>query len=657
MTVSVKYRPDIDGLRAIAVLPVVLYHTGVPGFSGGFVGVDIFFVISGFLITANIYKEIIENNFTIVGFYQRRIRRIFPALFGMLLVTTVVASAILMPVDFKSFCGSLIATALFSSNFFFWLKSGYFDPSAETAPLLHTWSLAVEEQYYVIFPIVMMLLADRLKYWRTVLAVLFCISLGVSIVELRHDATGAFYLPWSRMWELLIGALLSLEWFPAPKTPMVRHALGLIGLALILGTILLYSPTTPFPGLAALPPCLGATLILYANTEGQTLVGRILSAKPLVWVGLISYSLYLWHWPLLAFGHYYLMRPFTPLEQALLFASALLLADLSWRFVEWPFRRGRARPPLGLFVGAGVSMAVAITFGLAGFAGGGLPQRLPPQARLLAATANDINPHRGQCDRMSPKAVLDGKACQIGAGVSAPVTFALLGDSFADALAPGVDIAAQRAGRRGVVLTASGCYPLYGVDQGDVYCRNHTDATYREILSTPSIDTVVIVARWTAVAHGTRFGSVGGDEFFTDAQSNGPSFSENVKVLQRSIVRTVTLLRPRRVIFVAYIPEQAVDVPREAAFQSYFTPTPRIGVTRAVFDGRQDAVHAILDRDAASLGFQVIDIGSKLCDADGCSAMRGRTPLYVDDNHLSTSAAVSLSPLFEAALRRPGAKG
>lgn len=656
MTVSVKYRPDIDGLRAVAVLPVVLYHTGVSGFSGGFVGVDIFFVISGFLITANIFTEIREKRFTIAGFYERRIRRIFPALFCTLLATLVVSAAIMMPMDFKSFCESLIATSLFSSNFFFWIKSGYFDPSAEVAPLLHTWSLAVEEQYYVIFPILMILLVGRVKYWRTIVAILFCASLTVSIFEVRHDPTGAFYLPWSRMWELLIGALLSLEWFPALRNRNARNALALIGLTLIVGAILLYSPTTRFPGEAALPPCVGAALILYANSLGPTLVGRLLSAKPLVWVGLISYSLYLWHWPLLAFSHYCLMRPFTPPEQALLFSGALLLAYLSWRFVERPFRRGRGRPPLRLFIGAAVSMALAITVGLVGVASGGLPQRLSPQARLLASTVDDINPRRRQCDRLSPQAILDGKSCLIGASAPKPVTFALLGDSFADALAPGVDLAAQHVGRRGLVLTAGGCYPLAGVDQDNVYCRDHSNAVYREVLATPSIDTVIIIGRWSSFANGTRFGAFGGLEFFTDAQSKGPSFSENVKVMQRSIVRTIALLRPRRVIFVAYIPEQAVDVPREAAFESYFTPTPQIGVSRAVFDGRQQIVHAILDPDAASLGFKIIDIGSVLCDARGCSALRKLKPLYVDDNHLNTSTAKSLSGLFEAALGRSSVK-
>ena len=298
----ISYRPDIDGLRAIAVVSVILFHLNA--LRGGFVGVDIFFVISGFLITSLLWKEIqATGTVSLIGFYDRRIRRIFPALFAMFAVSWVVGFLYLFPNEFTAFARSMLAALLSVANLFFWRESGYFAAAASTKPLLHTWSLGVEEQFYVLFPPLLALLyklsARRLKLSLTVLALL---SFALCVALTRSSPDAAFYLPVTRAWQLLFGSLLALNDLAVLRHRLWRNAAALLGLLILGYTLLRFSSATPFPGYMALLPTLAAALLIAAGTKGKTLVGRVLSFKPFVFVGLISYSLYLWHWPLIVFA-------------------------------------------------------------------------------------------------------------------------------------------------------------------------------------------------------------------------------------------------------------------------------------------------------------------------------------------------------------------
>jgi len=284
---ALSYRPDVDGLRALAVLAVVLFHYRVPGFSGGFVGVDIFFVISGYLITGLIVKETAENRFSLRRFYERRVRRIFPALFAMLAVATVAAALLFFPTSFERFGKSLLATAVFGSNFEFWREAGYFDVSADQKPLLHLWSIAVEEQFYLIFPALILLIGMRSKL-KLIMAVatVFAASLAFSIWCIYHAHMAGYYLLPSRMWELMLGALLAIGRLHVPEKWKLHELAAAAGLVLIAYGAFRYSHATPFPGVAALAPCLGAALVIAAG-EGAG-INRVLSLRPVVFVGLIS---------------------------------------------------------------------------------------------------------------------------------------------------------------------------------------------------------------------------------------------------------------------------------------------------------------------------------------------------------------------------------
>lgn len=365
-----KYRPEVDGLRAVAILPVVLYHAGVAGFPGGFIGVDVFFVISGYLITSIILSERRAGHFTLTGFYARRIRRIFPALFVMMAVSYPVAWLLLGPSAMREFAGSIAASTVFLANVYFLDVSGYFATAAELKPLLHNWSLSVEEQFYLFFPMVVLL------SWRAGPKVQAGLFFGLALASLglaqwqisQGDAAPAFFLLQTRLWELLAGALTAL-WLSGVQGAQIREGgryrpLALIGLAMILTAVVAYDGETPFPGVAALLPVVGAVLVItFAAPQG--LAGRVLAWRPIVFVGLLSYSLYLWHVPLLAFT-----RIGTGREDTLLMLGvcgvALGMAYLSWRYVERPFRRLHSLPPQPLFGAAALCMVLLGGLGFAG---------------------------------------------------------------------------------------------------------------------------------------------------------------------------------------------------------------------------------------------------------------------------------------------------
>jgi len=501
-----KYRSDVDGLRALAVLSIVLYHLGLP-LHGGFIGVDIFFTISGFLIGSIILRQSADRIFTFAGFYERRIRRIFPALFVMLLVSFIVACKLLLPSELVAFSKSLASASFSVSNLYFLFQSGYFDASAGQAPLLHTWSLAIEEQFYVVFPILLVMLHRFLpRRINLVFALIAASSFLISVYGAYHFASATFYLLHTRAWELLIGAALALEGFPKLRNAVMRHTAGILGLILIATALLLYRSWTAFPGLAALPPCLGTALIIAAGESGNNVVGRVLSLKPVVFVGLISYSLYLWHWPLIVFNK----LGFTILNgldhhqtQVLLFVLSLILAVLSWRFIEMPIRRDVWRiGRTALFGGAAVATIVVAMGSTVLIALQGVPSRFTKQARDVAAYLN-TDPldqrdqyRNGTCFIFSETARLqDYSVSKCLPDVPLERKLLILGDSHAAAMwwgfeqtFPGVDV---------MQATAAGCKPVLNQrPRQHVGCTEIMNYVLKEYLPSHQVDSVLIEAHW-----------------------------------------------------------------------------------------------------------------------------------------------------------------
>lgn len=382
-----KYRPEIDGLRAIAVIPVILFHAGFETFSGGFVGVDVFFVISGYLITTILVNDIENERFSITHFYERRARRILPALFFIMLCCLPFAWAWMLPSQLKDFSESLFTVSLFISNLLFWLESGYFEAEAELKPLLHTWSLAVEEQYYLFFPIILYALwrfGKTRVFW--IIAGLAALSLAYSEWSWRHTPSANFFLIPTRAWELFAGSITA---FIVNKYGVRRQdSLAFIGLAAIFIAIFIFDANTPFPSLYALVPVVGvALIILFANQETYT--AKLLGLKPFVGLGLISYSAYLWHQPIFAFARIRLEETSQVLMLSLC-AISLLLALFSWKFIEQPFRGKAAVFPTrrSLFYAALMGMVAFSSLGYVGTIQGGFENRF---TRLVEGDVNNTD--------------------------------------------------------------------------------------------------------------------------------------------------------------------------------------------------------------------------------------------------------------------------
>jgi peptidoglycan/LPS O-acetylase OafA/YrhL len=336
-----KYRADIDGLRALAVVPVILFHAGFESFSGGFVGVDIFFVISGYLITTILIEDLQKGRFSIINFYERRARRILPALFFVMFVSVPFAWMWMLPSQLKDFSESLIAVSLFASNILFWTESNYFAGAAEAKPLLHTWSLAVEEQFYLLFPL-FLLFAWRFGKNRVFLLIIIftMFSLALSEWGWRNSPTANFYFSITRAWELFFGSIAA--FIVSNRGVRASESASFLGLAAILFSIFIYDETTPFPSLYSIVPVAGVTLIiLYAHKN--TFTAKILSSTVLVKIGLISYSVYLWHQPLFAFARIKTIESPGGIFMGSLSLLAILLGMFSWRYIEQPFRKSLSR--------------------------------------------------------------------------------------------------------------------------------------------------------------------------------------------------------------------------------------------------------------------------------------------------------------------------
>ena len=389
-----NYRPEIDGLRALAVLPVILFHAGFKFFSGGFVGVDVFFVISGYLITKIILSELEQDKFSIINFYERRARRILPALFLVMLVCIPFAWFLLLPSEMKDFSQSFVAVSVFASNIFFWSKSGYFDTVGEFKPLLHTWSLAVEEQYYVLFPLFLMLSWKLGKRWILVtLGLVFIASLSLAQWGAYTEPSAAFFLLPTRCWELLLGAFTAFYLSQANRknfSVSLSELGGWLGLLLIFYAVFAFDKATPYPGFYALVPTLGTVLVILFATQ-RTTVGKFVGNKALVGIGLISYSAYLWHQPLFAFARQIGFSDYETLVFSSLSVSSFFLAYLSWRYVERPFRNKSLISKNTIFISAILGSLLFLGLGLFGHRNNGNVGQLTAEQKLfLDYFENDV---------------------------------------------------------------------------------------------------------------------------------------------------------------------------------------------------------------------------------------------------------------------------
>ncbi|WP_027162757.1 acyltransferase family protein [Mesorhizobium sp. WSM1293] len=635
-----NYRADINGLRAVAVVPVVLYHAGFSAVSGGFVGVDIFFVISGFLITSDIIERTDRGEFSLLDFYHRRVRRIFPALFAMLAACFATAWFVLPPGEFVGFGNSAIAVAISVSNFFFYRNTNYFTEAATSLPLLHTWSLAVEEQFYFLWPLAVILMMRWLRPWAAIIVAALCVmSIYAAEHWLQSDPPFVFYMLPTRAWELLVGGLIALPVAKAIRpTQTIAEFLAASGLGLIAASLFLLDHDTPFPGLYALAPCVGAALIIAAGFHRETMVAKALSTGPGGFIGLMSYSLYLWHWPLLVFAGIYRNRELLVSERVAVLMAALLVSALSWRFVERPFRR-RATGWTWLVPTAGATAAVCC-LSLVIINSSGFPSRGPdggPSVRALRAERGKFE--ASSCLERGGLIPKTGE-CVLGSGNVAP-SIVLWGDSQAAHLAPSLSEAARTTGVRVRQITKAGCAPFPNMTMlpassltGD--CPAFNRSALQSVLADRNVTLVILAGRWNT--YSGRGGS------FLSRDGSWPSQEASKANFTSAIEQTAATLATHgiKTAVVGPAPEPPTDVLTcliRADFMKGDAPCSTMPAERSWQNNQVLA-------DLLPPTVQFVPIVPVLCGQQKCPLRSGEDVFYLDALHFSPASRHVLAPIF-----------
>jgi len=633
---ALRYRPDVDGLRAVAVISVVLFHLSKRHLTGGFLGVDMFFVLSGYLITAIVWREMRQGRFSIIRFYDRRIRRIMPALLALLFFTTLASALLLLPSDLMGYSRSLLATLVFSANIYFLRDANYFSTAAEQKPLLHIWSLGIEEQFYVIFPLMLWLLARwwpaRALTWIVVLTMgSLAACIGAAFVGAQVPA---FFLLPTRAWELGVGAALALAPTHLSLRPMRAQWLAGAGALLIL--IGMVDPLDPYGYIpAAAPAVFGTALLLVSGQNNRPLMSRILEFRPLVFVGLISYSLYLWHWPIIVFGRYYLVRAFTLPEKAAAILLMTLCALASWRFVERPLRGTRV-PIAQVRAIAGIAAVCLATVATGILSARGLPGRLGADAAVINQ-AVDTN---YRCPVANYLPFGRSRACVMNLPSRNPqdADVILLGNSHAQMYEPVWESILAERGETGLLVSPSGCLPTV---QANI-TRDCIDIAAKNLAAIGNI------GRARAVIVGLNWWH--GREELVD-RSGRKVDNANDSAFETALDDLLDKLRRdgKQVVLIGPIAEPGWDIAsvisRQLAFghkldRPTFLPASdfnrRFGPLIRHFATRNDIDFVRPDRVQ--------------CSATRCNFVLDGRSLFSDSNHIAAAELPRFRAMFEAAL-------
>jgi peptidoglycan/LPS O-acetylase OafA/YrhL len=596
-----KYRPDIDGLRTVAVLPVVLFHAGLPGIDGGFIGVDVFFVISGFLITSIIHREAVENRFSFSGFYERRLRRIMPALLAVIAFVVAGSILLLLPSDLSNLPSQVVGSVFFAANIVLWREAGYFAPAAEELPLLHIWSLGVEEQFYIFAPVVLLLVlrvAPRLL--KPVLVLVTLMSFGLSMLYSEAKPDFAFYLLPTRAWELGAGALIAIGVLSRPSNRLMCESLTSFGLCLILVGVVLIDSSMPFPGWVAAVPVVGATLVILCGQGTRT--GTLLGWAPIRGIGLISYSLYLWHWPLIVFADYRGWLDGTASRVGIVMLS-FVAAWLSWRLIEMPFRDRTRFGRKHILSGSAVGMALMTVVAIGIDRTEGWQGRWSDENLTFAAASDDISPERARCHRLSGIGPIE-KTCILGEGTPATAVWS---DSHGVELSYAIgELIPVRQ------ISYSSCDAAMQMDRPrSPACQEHNNHVL-EYLTDPAsgIKTVILAAFFESMLEKPGFRA---------------GFAETVDRLTEAGLR---------VIVVAQLPRPGYAVPTHLARGRERT------FPFAMFEANHTAM---MDYLGTLRSAKVFDPAPLICSGADCNLVVDGHPILFDHHHPSMSMARTIA--------------
>lgn len=655
-----RHRRDIDGLRAIAVLGVIIAHAGFTFLPAGFAGVDMFFAISGYLIGGIITSDLDRGAFTFRAFYARRARRILPALLAMLLLTLPVAWWFMTPHELRYFGGGAVATLAFLSNIWFFNRIDYFNPEAAYDPLVHTWSLGVEEQFYLVAPVLLILLWRFGPRIRAGLLALLCgVSFLAMLLSVGEKPMAVFYLPQFRAWELLAGVLAAM-WqgqISGRIGARTRGALAMAGLLLVLGGLAFIPADMAWPSAVAAVP-VGGTLLVLLFGNPAFLASRLLGLAPLVGIGLVSYSAYLWHQPILGFlrvaGH----APVSMMASLGVVVASLLLAWASWKWVEQPFRL-RQVAPSRMRLALVLAVAAIVGFAVGGHMTKGYPGRMSQDVLAMLEYGSSWSPTYRKCiggrdegERLDP-----AQACIHGADV--PARVAIWGDSHAAVLAQPLGSALGTYGLAVRELTVGSCVPIIGLKNSALrrteYCATHNQKMLDYLVASADIDVVILNGFWNSYTESrdfdTRAGWVNTDKVVALPLDGSPDMDDAVRLdfmadmLREEVARLSEA--GKDVILLYPLPEAGFDPPEELARRLWREESvpDTLGYPAAAFEDYSRLSQQILDAAGDGRLIHRLDLSGAFCDVDGeCRVVENGVPLLFNENHLSLAGAAKVIP-------------
>jgi peptidoglycan/LPS O-acetylase OafA/YrhL len=630
---TLNYRPDIDGLRAVAVLMVLVFHFSLlPAVTGGFLGVDVFFVISGFLITAIITQQLDSQQFKLRTFYANRIRRLAPALFVVLLGVMGVGVLWLFPSGLLDLSKQVLAAQFYFANIYYWRNVNYFGLNSQDLLLLHTWSLAAEEQFYLCFPALLMLLHRRIRqhFWLA-LVVAFLVSFSLNIFFVGRKPEATFYLFPPRAWELLMGALVpavSARW---ARTRHVDEFIGVAGVGLLVAAVTCYQVNYPIPGFYALLPTVGAACVIMSGLRGTTGVSRCLGLSPIAYLGKISYSLYLVHWPISVLARQLL--PTYSLEwRWVMLGLSIILAALIYHFVENPVRLRRLIPTSGkMLVAYSAGLVVTLTVVVVVNITHGLPQRFSPEVVRLASYVDDKPEPLTECEYSSRPEIVALDTCHLGAAMANP-TWLFYGDSHAWAAHAAFDQWLRQKNEAGLLVYRHACPPLTGIHFPDTQdsCFEFNEAVTRFIAGHPGFRHIVLVSTWKWPVDGGLLSASHAlltprqsTELFTDR------FEQTIEHLH-SLNREVYVWEP--------VPGARENVPLGLARAAWLHKPSNLEID---LDEYRSDNHLFFDALSKSRRWITASYSPSkiLCGTGKCAVEQGGKPLYSDNGHITNSTA------------------
>ena len=665
------YKPQIDGLRALAVLPVIFFHADFIYFEGGFIGVDIFFVISGYLITTIILKETSKNKFNLINFYTRRSRRILPVLYFITFLTIPFSIILMTGDDLRFFSKEIISVIIFLSNFFFWKNTGYFSPNSDLQPLIHTWSLGVEEQFYIFFPIFFIIVY---RFYKNRLVLFISIILFLSLIlsqvggnfkiqnlipnppflllpfEWFWQAGSAnFYLPFGRVWELMSGSLVAFYLFNKEiKDSKINNFLSIIGLFLIIFSIVFFNEDIQYPSVFTLMPVAGTLLIIFFATQ-FTILNKFLSFKPLVYTGLISYSLYLWHQPILAFNRIYFDHDLSIIHSIILLIIAFFLSILTWKFIEQPFRNKKKLSNKKAITYLFLSSLVILIISFLIYFEKIKSKQVSLPKNIISSFQTENKENCFDVDYAHSKEKTDWY-CEVGKK-NAPITFAIIGDSHALSLKPGFHDAALEVNQKGIFTGFSGCPGLLNIysirpERNIRNCKLLNEKLF-EFIKKKKIKKVFLVSRWTYYTDGnydkTNFSHISqSKEFFSNKNNSRAAF---VFGLNKTIKKYNDL--GVDVFFVHQVPFQVFG-PKHIYYKSFDKINGVIDLDKLTKLSVDYKKHMFLQKfvrekidvlNSKNYKFKEIDLNSFFCDNKKCKIGKKNGSYYSDKNHLSIFGA------------------